>query len=87
LAGRTTVIGGLHVHRFGRTANPAASKTVAPPSRGEKPVIGNDLKIIVQELKIIGRGTLQIERDIRLPDRLTCKWYVVALHNEIPDNV
>src|SRR5262245_33698929 len=36
-----------------------------PPAPTEKSVIGNDLKISGQDLKIIGRGVLQIDGEIQ----------------------
>ena len=46
-----------------RTARPnAAQSSISAPSSGEKSVIGNDLKIIGQGLKI--RGMLQVDGEI-----------------------
>ena len=51
-----------------RTASPnganGAQPRTAPPSSGEKSVIGNDLRIIGHGLKIISRGILQVDGEI-----------------------
>ena len=39
-------------------------RSISPPSNGEKSVIGNDLTIIGQGLRIISRGMLQVDGDI-----------------------
>jgi cytoskeletal protein CcmA (bactofilin family) len=45
----------------GTTSTPFSASA---PSTGEKSVIGNDLKITGQGLKIIGRGVLQVDGEI-----------------------
>src|SRR6516165_11736197 len=41
-----------------------AQPSISAPSRGEKSVIGNDLRIIGQGLRIISRGMLQVDGEI-----------------------
>ena len=43
---------------------PNVQQSLTPPSSGEKSVIGNDLTIIGQGLRIISRGMLQVDGDI-----------------------
>src|SRR5215467_8412304 len=48
-----------------RTTSPGSTNSViSAPSTGEKSVIGNDLKITGQGLKIISRGILQVDGEI-----------------------
>lgn len=50
-----------------RTTSPTTYQTnsvISAPSTGEKSVIGNDLKIMGQGLKIISRGMLQVDGEI-----------------------
>ena len=46
------------------TSTNSAESSISAPSTGEKSVIGNDLKIVGQGLRIISRGVLQVDGEI-----------------------
>jgi cytoskeletal protein CcmA (bactofilin family) len=51
--------------RSGSGAEPSESRAARPPSlAGGKSVISNDLRIIGQSLRIISRGTLQVDGEV-----------------------
>jgi cytoskeletal protein CcmA (bactofilin family) len=54
----------LGPHSTNGSGTTSALFSASTPATGEKSVIGNDLKITGQGLKIIGRGVLQVDGEI-----------------------